>query len=117
MIENVFTDTSLINVLVPALAEFLSARLERKVVGNGLGKDVTMAFGPSNITATFRFDGESNNLCTLQYGQTDGCSIRRKLKLVLYPYLKKVNRAVYDELELIINTDIGIRRPGNYRED
>lgn len=117
MIAHVSTNGSLINVLVFTLADFLSARLKRKVVGNGLGKGASYAIGPNELTATFRFEEETDDLCSLEYGQTDGWSNSGNLNLVLSPYLKGINRAVYDELETIINTDIGIGRPCNRGDD
>jgi hypothetical protein len=110
---NISTDSNLINVLVLTLTEFLTIRLERKVIGNGLGKGTFYSRGPNNITATFRFEGETDNLCSLEYGPDE----YGKLKLVLSPYLKGINRTVHDELESIINTDIGIGRPSNYYDN
>lgn len=108
---SVNTNSSLINVFVLTLAEFLSARLERRVVGSGLGRGSFHAIGLNNVTATFHFEGEKDNLCSLEYGQIDGWSKFGELKLVLSPYLKGINRSVYDELESIIKTDIGIGVP------
>lgn len=114
---NIFTDSLLINVLVSTLAEFLSSRLGKKVVGKGLGKNACYTENPNNTTATFRFEEETDNLCSLEHGPTDGESKVVRLKLVLSPYLKGINRSVYDELETILNTDIGIRRPVNRDDD
>ncbi|NCA93745.1 MAG: hypothetical protein EOM84_01060 [Sphingobacteriia bacterium] len=108
--RNVSTDSRLINVLVVTLAEFLSKKLKRKVIGNGLG---FYSLGPNNITARFRFEGEEENLCSLEYGKLE----YGNLQLILSPYLLGINRTVHDELKSIINMDMGIGRPCNPDDD